>query len=423
MTKEMTDDLELDIEMILPEAGEEPQPGPTSKERLEIDDEPEDRYSRLKLISWWDQSLLRKSRVMVVGAGAIGNELLKNLAMLGIGGVFVIDMDKIENSNLSRSVLFRTKDEGKYKAAVAASSMKDINPDIKVRPLIGNILHDVGLGVFRAMDVVLGGLDNREARLGINMACWKVTRPWIDGGIEVLHGIARVFVPPDGSCYECTMNETDYKMLAMRRSCALLQRADMLAGKVPTTPTTASIIAGVQVQEMLKLLHKNRDLPVMKSKGFFYNGLTHDSYIVNYPRKLECQSHETFDNIEETDLSAKTTTLRQALEFVRARLGPEAYLDLGRELIVSLTCVGCGTQDPCYRPLGSLTEKEATCPLCGSIRGLDLIHAIYGDENYLDLSLSEAGVPLFDIITGRAGMDEIHFELSGDRDEALGELA
>ena len=68
---------------------------------------PEDRYSRFRLIPWWDQDLLKASKILVVGAGALGNEIIKNLALLGIGHITVADMDSIENTNLSRSVLYR----------------------------------------------------------------------------------------------------------------------------------------------------------------------------------------------------------------------------------------------------------------------------------------------------------------------------
>src|ERR1700738_3904671 len=66
----------------------------------------DDRYSRLRLIPWWRQELLTRAKVLVVGAGALGNEVLKNLALVGVGTVYVIDRDTIGTSNLSRSVLF-----------------------------------------------------------------------------------------------------------------------------------------------------------------------------------------------------------------------------------------------------------------------------------------------------------------------------
>ena len=177
---------------------------PTSFDLNESDFE-EDRYARLRLIPWWDQNRLKDATIMVVGAGAIGNELIKNLALLGIGRILIYDMDAIENTNLTRSVLYRAKDVGRYKAEAPAERAMAINPDIKAKAFIANIIDDVGLGVFRRMNVVLGGLDNREARLAINQSCYKVNRPWIDGAIEALNGFARVFVPGQGACYECTM--------------------------------------------------------------------------------------------------------------------------------------------------------------------------------------------------------------------------
>src|SRR5688500_19219093 len=88
----------------------------------------EDRFARFKLIGWWDQARLARARVLVIGAGALGNEIVKNLALLGVGNLFISDMDRIENSNLSRSVLYRETDNGAFKAAAAARSAKEIHP-------------------------------------------------------------------------------------------------------------------------------------------------------------------------------------------------------------------------------------------------------------------------------------------------------
>ena len=71
---------------------------------LQKSDFEEDRYSRLRLIPWWDQDRLKEASIMVVGAGSIGNELIKNLYLLGIGRILIFDMDSIENTNLTRKV-------------------------------------------------------------------------------------------------------------------------------------------------------------------------------------------------------------------------------------------------------------------------------------------------------------------------------
>src|SRR5712672_1090526 len=117
--------------------------------REETSAEQDDRFHRFKLISWWDQERLKKAKVLVIGAGALGNELLKNLALLGVGNVVVADMDRIENSNLSRSVLYRAADNGSLKATAAARAAKEIYPDQNVQAFNGNVVYDLGLGVFR----------------------------------------------------------------------------------------------------------------------------------------------------------------------------------------------------------------------------------------------------------------------------------
>src|SRR3982751_4400810 len=92
----------------------------------------EERFSRFGLIAWWDQKKLSAARVLVIGAGALGNEIIKNLALLGVGNILIADMDRIENSNLSRSVLYRASDNGKLKADVAARAARDTYPDVTV---------------------------------------------------------------------------------------------------------------------------------------------------------------------------------------------------------------------------------------------------------------------------------------------------
>lgn len=405
------------------EAGETPAPrGKVVPASLKVEIEEEDRYSRLRLIPWWDQQLLHQARVMVVGAGALGNEIVKNLTLLGVGRLFIADLDRIENSNLSRSVLYRQSNEGEHKALTAAVAAREMNPDVTAQPFVGNIVHDLGMGVFRAMDVIIGGLDNREARLHINQCCWRVNRPWVDGAIEAVHGIARVFVPPDSACYECTMSEMDYQLLNKRKSCALLTRSQMLEGKTPTTPTTSAVIAGIQCQEAIKLLHHERGLPTLAGKGFFFEGMSHDSFVIEYPRKEDCLSHDTFEDIIETEWRSETATLGEVLAQARQDLGPQAILDLHRDVVTEFTCAKCGTAEPCFRLLGRLTEDDARCAQCQEMRRWDSTHVVTGREPYLERTLGEIGVPAFDIISGLLGEETTHYELTGDRAEVLGSI-
>lgn len=385
---------------------------------LNKEDFEETRYSRLELIPWWNQELLHNSTVMVVGAGAIGNELIKNLALLGVGKIVIVDMDKIEQTNLTRSILYRMKDVGKYKSQAAAEAAMEINPDVKAICLNKNIVTDIGLGVFRSMDIVLGGLDNREARLAINQSCYKVNKPWIDGAIEVLNGFARVFVPP-GPCYECTMTETDWKLINKRKSCALLTHDEMLEGKTPTTPTSSSIIAGVQVQEMLKILHNDRNLPTLAGKGYVFNGLTHDSFVVEYQLKDDCMSHDLYDNIQEKDWSAREVSVKDVLNQAAKDLGDGAIIEFDRDIATTATCV-CGHTKEIFNTVNRLRGKDIVCEKCGKSMQFETIHTINGEEDFLDKKLYDVGIPLYHIIAVRKGMKYVYYELSKDKNEVLG---
>src|SRR6195952_2586481 len=149
----------------------------------EADSAREDRFHRFTLIGWWDQQKLRDAKVLVVGAGALGNEIVKNLALLGIGNILIADLDRIENSNLSRSVLYRKENNGSYKASTAAAAAKEIYPDLNVHYFNGNVVYDLGLGVFNWADVVIGGLGKWEGSLGHNPKFLKCSKNWFRGAL------------------------------------------------------------------------------------------------------------------------------------------------------------------------------------------------------------------------------------------------
>jgi molybdopterin/thiamine biosynthesis adenylyltransferase len=379
----------------------------------------EDRFARLRLISWWDQERLSRAKFLVIGAGALGNEILKNLALVGVGNVLVADRDRIENSNLSRSVLFRGEDCGLSKADVAARRAREIYPDMRVEPLTANIVHDLGAGAYRWADVILGGLDNREARVAINHFTARAGKIWIDGAIERLQGVARVFDPACGPCYECTMNETDWKMLQARRSCALLTRNEMEEGKVPTVSTTASVIAGIQCQEAVKLIH---GLDVLSGSGFVFEGMTHSSYLVNYTRKDDCPAHESDEPVEVGPWSIAETRAGDFLERVRGELGREAVVETSGDLLSALYCSQCDEEEPCLASLGKVDERRGRCPKCKEHRTPHLYHTIDGSEAFIDRTLGELGIPLWDVLSGRCGERQKFYEFAGDRATVLGAI-
>jgi len=375
----------------------------------------EDRFSRFRAIKWWDQSLLRDACVMVVGAGALGNEVIKNLSLLGVGWLLVVDMDSIETSNLSRSVLFRTEDQGKPKAVVAARAAAELYPDIEATALVGNVLADVGLGHFRWAQVVVGALDNREARVFVNRVCAQVGRPWIDGGIDVLSGLVRGFAPPKTACYECTMGQADWELLEQRRSCSLLARRAADSGGVPTTPTTASLIGAIQAQEVVKRLH---NIQCLDGQGYVFEGLEHSSYTVSYPISADCPWHEPAATIEADNRWSSKTTLREIWDWAATKLGGLEAIDLSRELVAALECPECGLRRSILAPIDHIHEDQALCQACQAECVPQFVHSIDADSELLDLSASELGLPPRDIIWPRHEETVFGLELEGDKPSA-----
>jgi len=375
-----------------------------------------DRLGTFSFISWWEREKVVNANVMVVGAGALGNEVIKNLTLMGVGNIFIVDFDTIEFANLSRSVLFRESDTGRKKAEVAAARAKEINPNVHVQYFHGDITTALGLGVFRRMDVIIGCLDNREARLAVNRFSYWINKPWVDGAIQEFFGLARVFVPGEGACFECTLTEIARRDLSIRYSCPLLARENILLGKVPTTPTIASIIAGIQSQEALKLIHNK---PVEPGKVIHFNGMTNVVHTTSYTPVEDCESHWTYGDITELPLRANTTTLDDILQIAHHDLGPDAVIELDQELILSLNCPQCGTHEEVLQPISEVGFNRAHCSVCGLLRETEMTHTIHGDENFLSRTLASIGIPPLHILRAYNTEEYRFYELTGDLNDAL----
>jgi len=389
--------------------------------RIADSDLRDDRFSRLRLIPWWNQAKIANCRLLVVGAGALGNEILKNAALLGFRKVIVVDLDRIEESNLSRTVLYREEDIGEYKAHVAARAYVSLAPDAEVRGLAVNVVNDCGLGLFEWSDVIIAGLDNREARLWINRCAWKVNRPWVDGAIEGINGVVRVFLPGNPPCYECTLGEVDWALLQKRLSCNLLALDPAPEGKVPTTPTISSVIAGIQVQEAVKLIH---GLPTLAGKGYVFEGMSHSSYVVEYTESPDCMSHYTIPEIVPLPQRSSELTLTKLHKRAQADLGaPGVVIEFSRDIVNKFVCPSCGSEETKFSAMGRIPYESARCPADGAMRTVTSLHSYTGHEDFGERRLSELGLPQFDMFVARHGTREIGYILSGDAANVVGSVA
>lgn len=409
-----------------PPAQPSPSGGAAAGFTIRSEDLVEDRYHRLRLINWWDQERLKDAVVVVAGAGALGNEAIKNLALLGVGRLIVCDIDTIETSNLTRSVLFRLHDVGRKKVEVACERAMEINPDVRAVPIQGDLRFHLGLGLIRRADVILGCLDNIAARVYLSRHAYRLGKPSVDAGLDHLNSDVYCFSPPEGACYECRLKEADRKEFKRRQSCLKLSRKEISLGRVPTAPTAAAIASGIQTQVAVRLIH---GLPVPAGRRLGLYGLTDVFFDYQLGIDEDCPAHAWMEclrgrEVIETPLGAGRSTLDDLLREIRARLGPEAVLSLDddREVIVGLSCLPCARQRPILALAGALAEAEALCEGCGEPMVPDVRSRFDGSEGLGQRTLRELGLPPLHIVRGRdeASGREVLLELTGDRERFFG---
>lgn len=370
----------------------------------------------------FDQRIVDSARVMVAGCGALGNEVLKNLVLLGAGHLVIVDFDIVEAGNLSRSVLFTKADADarRLKVDAAAERLKAMNPGMEVETICGDVTSDVGLGLLRQMDVVIGCVDNRWARYGINRLCMRAGIPWVDGGIEGLEGTVRVFVP-GRNCYACNLGPEGLKDMARRMGCAGIIRRQEAAGQAPTTPIVASVIGAVEVQEAMKLLHHEAlgrgELTSLCGKMFYYDGEHLTTRVMDFAAyDDDCPVHEQWGPIVESALTGETT-VGEALALTRQQLkAQEVSVNLENDCFVDYVVERSNdrrTEVMCAgRKVERRIEKDER------LRGIPL-SGLYQHEYreigagfpYPGLTLAQLGVPGQDVLHVVADGQDHYVEL------------
>jgi len=379
------------------------------------------------LLSWFKQERVKNAHVLVAGAGALGNEVVKDLALFGVGHVYVVDFDRIEISNLTRSVLFREEDayNHSYKAEIVAKRAMEINPQIKVTPIVGNLASEVGFGLYRQVDVVIGCLDSRLARYLLNRLCMRAGKTWIDGSIENLTGAVKVYTP-SVSCYECGLSREEFNNIMLRTGCADVIRTQSSAGRVATTPISASIIGAMQVQEAMKIIHSDSDtsgqFKTLAGRMLRYEGMSNSMRIFSYASwKNHCPAHERWEPVVEGPELSATMTVKDLFAALKSLLNVKVVeVNMVNNKFVDKIITDKTEQE--FEVMIPESQLDDYIQNHAELRKLSfrmLLHKSYFEDlndefPYQDLTLQQVGIPLFDVIKVVTEKGQYYVELTGD---------
>ena len=370
----------------------------------------------------FDQQRVSAARIMVVGCGALGNEVLKNLVLLGVEHIVVVDFDVVEAGNLSRSILFSKSDSDQHrlKVEVVAERLRAINPAVEIVTVCGDIAYDVGLGLLRRQDVVIGCVDSRWARYCINRLCMRAGIPWVDGGIGELEGTSRVFVPGK-NCYACNLGPKGLEELAKRMPCAGVIRRHEEIGEMPTTSIVASVIGAVQVQEALKLIHGDMlakgELTSLCGKMFYYDGQHLTTKLVDFQAyDDDCAVHDQWQPIRPSSITSDMTISEVLVTIEKELKVKDACICLENDCFVDYVVDRSTDHRVFVMSPGHLVEKciDDNLLLAGVPYGSLYQHEFREiDSNfpYMDSTLSQLGIPAWDVLHVVAEGSEYYMEM------------
>ena len=375
------------------------------------------RIDRQIRIKGWDQEKLSNTKVVVIGAGATGNEVVKNLALLGIGNIMVIDSDIVEESNLSRTLFFNDLDIGKSKAEVITKKGHSLNPFINFKFIHGDVLFDVGLGIFRRSDLIISCLDNIIARSQTGLFSKLSNKPFLDCGIWEHGGEVRWFLPDSETCFDCTLDEIDFNRINERISCSGFSSQSSHNKDenqiIPSNVNPAAIIGGIVTQEVVHYLCDFKN--VQGGKAITYNGLSlvlNKSTLRNNP---DCLNHTNspYEGIIELDLISNENSAYEVLKIAEQKFQmTELTLLLGREFVIKFICKNCGLEEQVNEHLHRVPEDKEICPKCHNKRDIISINSLNLDSDLIRLKLKDMGVPEGEILMVRSKSEEVFFELA-----------
>jgi molybdopterin/thiamine biosynthesis adenylyltransferase len=346
------------------------------------------RYLRHTLIDWFSQDEVSRTQIGVIGAGAVGNEVLKCLSLLGVGAIDIYDFDKIELHNLTRSVLFRESDVGKNKAVCAAERLRDLDPNVRVTAQAGDFWRTMDLGAFGRYSAVICCVDNFEARIRLNLLSklWGVNL--INTGIDSRYVTVETYPfaqRPEGACYECSLPPSVYQRLSTRYSCGGLKKVAFVERRVPTTVITASLAGSLAASQALRFGTATRD-----ARRIFVDSIAGSSSSADLPAREDCPV------CAEIRAPVHMNQGRAAFAAALQRAGGDATIRFSEPLILSIECKRCGLAQGKDAPLlwraADHDSRLVDCGACGAegsvevrIRDKISARALAGYESALPL--------------------------------------
>lgn len=243
----------------------------------------QDRHDRQRRIDWVDMEGISSSRVLVAGAGALGNEVVKNLVLAGFRRIDLIDMDDIVTSNLSRCMFFRDSDvKSGMKSEIVAARASELDPGADIRAIVGRVQDIEEWGY----DLIVGCLDNILARMHLNASACSYGIPYVDGATDGMMGKLQV-VLPGGPCLQCASNRSHSRALERRFTCT--GNGSVYVPHVASDITTTAVIAAMEVREAMKIASGRRDL--CPGGVTYYDGTAGTVFTLELDRDPDCPNH------------------------------------------------------------------------------------------------------------------------------------
>lgn len=243
---------------------------------MDFSDAQIERYSRhliLKEIGGVGQERLKSSSVLVVGAGGLGSAFLLYLVASGIGKIGIVEFDRVELSNLSRQILYRTSDIKQEKIKVVEKELKDLNPEVELELFGTKFNRENFSNIVSSYHLIVDCTDNFESRFMINELAIKNNKPLISGAVVRFEGNIMLIIPHKTFCYSCLFEEPQNDNLQFN-----CNNAGVLGSVVGT-------IATIMCTETIKYLI---DTEHCAGHLLVYNGITQSLRKIKINRDKNC---------------------------------------------------------------------------------------------------------------------------------------